>query len=183
MKNSSCRPFVLLVVATAVGTWSRAAGAYEEQWHFGAGLGVASFPRVDGGLAPALGAHGVYDISDMFDARVELTASEHEFVPGRTTRLYSVAAGLAYKLDVQEWVPYAGIMGGYYAFSAEPWPAPLEETELGLSIPLGLDYTFSPSFGMGAQLRYHGFVSEPLGGIGDAPYFTALLRAELRLGR
>lgn len=171
----------LASVLVAVGL-PRTAAAYEEQWHFGGGIGVAEFVGLDSGRAPMLGVHAAYDVSDMFDVRVELGAAEHEFVEGSSTRLYSVAAGAIYKLDVLEWVPYFGILGGYYAFSGGPWPSHLAERELGVSIPLGLDYTFSRTFGVGAQIRYHGFQSDPLGGVGDAPYFSAMLRAEYRLG-
>lgn len=167
-----------LVVLLASG----AAHAYEEQWHFGGGVGAASFAGSDTGWAPALGAHAAYDVSDMFDARVELLGSQHELEPGMTTRFYSVAAGFTYKVDVLEWVPYAGILGGLYAFDGEVRPEKLGQRELGISIPLGLDYTFSRTFGVGAQVRYHGFLGDPLSSLGDAPHFSALLRAEYRLG-
>lgn len=158
------------------------ARAYEEQWHFGGGFGVASFVRSDAALAPLIGAHAAYDVSDIFDLRVELLAAEHEFIPGEPTHFYSAAAGIVYKLDVLEWVPYVGILGGYYALDGPTWPSPLKQRELGVSIPLGLDYTFSRTFGMGAQIRYHGFMSDPMSSLSDAPYFTALLRAEYRAG-
>ncbi|MBK7585670.1 MAG: outer membrane beta-barrel protein [Myxococcales bacterium] len=158
------------------------ARAYEEQWHVGAGLGAAEFVGSESGLAPMLGVHAAYDVSDMFDFRIELGAARHEFVDGEVTTLYSAGAGVVYKLDVLEWVPYVGILGGYYAFSGGRWPSHLKQRELGVSIPLGLDYTFSRTFGVGAQIRYHGFQSDPLSGVGDAPYFSALLRAEYRIG-
>lgn len=158
------------------------AHAYEEQWHFGGGVGAGEF--VNGGhpMAPMLGVHVAYDVSDMFDFRLELGGSQHEFLPERATRLYSASAGVVYKLDVLEWVPYAGILGGYHAFSGGPWPRHLKQHEFGVSIPLGLDYTLSRTFGLGVQIAYHGFLSDPLGGVGDAPYFTTLVRAEYRLG-
>jgi hypothetical protein len=168
-----------LAVALAV---AGQAHAYEEQWHFGGGLGAAEFVNGGSPIAPMLGAHVAYDVSDMFDFRLELGAAQHEFLPDRPTRLYSAAGGVVYKLDVLEWVPYAGILGGYYAFSGGPWPSHLKQRELGVSIPLGLDYTLSRTFGLGAQISYHGFMSDPLGGVGDAPYFSALLRAEFRYG-
>lgn len=170
------------LVALAVVATAQQARAYEEQWHFGGGVGAASFARTDTGLAPVLGAHVSYDISDTFDARLELLAAQHEFVEGESTRFYSAGAGLVYKIDVLEWVPYIGILGGLYAFDGRTWPAPLKQRELGISIPLGLDYTFSRTFGVGAQIRYHGFLSDPMSSLGDAPYFSALLRAEYRAG-
>lgn len=171
-----------LGVALVAASVPRTASAYEEQWHFGGGIGAAKFVGTDYGTAPMLGLHVAYDVSDMFDLRLELGAAEHEVVAERPTRLYSASAGIVYKLDVLEWVPYFGILGGYYAFTGGPWPGHLKQRELGASIPLGLDYTLSRRFGLGAQLSYHGFQSDPLGGVGDAPYFTALLRAEYRHG-
>jgi len=179
----SPRRAALVAAAAAVVTFVAVpASAWDEQWHFGGGVGVASFARTDATWAPTVGAHAAYDLNDMFDARVELLGSQHQFVDGVTTRFYSVAAGFTYKVDVSDWVPYAGILGAIYAFDGEVWPRQLKQRELGISIPIGLDYAVSHSFGLGAQLRYHGFLSDPLSSLGDAPYFSALLRAEYRVG-
>jgi len=177
-----CRTLAAIAVLGVLLSTSGPALAYEEQWHFGGGLGAATFARTDSGWAPAAGAHAAYDVTDMFDLRVELLGSQHEFVDGMATRFYSVAAGFTYKVDVMEWVPYAGILGGIYAFDGEVWPSPLQKRELGISVPLGLDYTFSRTFGVGAQLRYHGFMSDPISSLEDAPHFSLLLRAEYRAG-
>ncbi len=72
--------------------------------------------------ALVFGGYGAYGLSDMFDANLELMASGHEFVPGQTTRVYSAAAGLTYKVDVIEWVPYVGGLLGWYAFDGGPAP-------------------------------------------------------------
>ena len=183
MSARMCRPprFALSFVLVAA-TVSATAAAYEEQWHFGGGIGAAKFVGTEHGTAPMLGLHVAYDVSDMFDFRLELGAAEHTLAAETSTRLYSASAGVVYKLDVLEWVPYFGILGGYYAFTSGPWPSHLKQREFGVSIPLGLDYTLSRRFGLGAQIAYHGFQSDPLGGVGDAPYFTALLRAEYRYG-
>lgn len=158
--------------------------ATEGQLHTGAGVGVVSFTRSDAPVAPAVGVHAAYELSDMFDARIELLGSQHEFVEGQKTRFYSATGGLTYKLDVIDIVPYAGILGGVYAFDgfypyAEAQP---RKVQLGISIPLGLDYTVSTHFGLGLQLRYHGILSDPLKDERDGPIFSALLRAEYRFG-
>lgn len=165
-----------------VGLMSPPARATEGQWHVGGGLGVASFAKSDRGTGPALGVHGAYELSDMFDAQLELSAASFSFADGETTRFYGVMAGLHYKIDVIEWVPYFGLYGGLFRFDGDLRPAPLQERELGIAVPLGMDYSFSRSFAVGAQLRYHGFMSDPLSSLGDAPLFTALLRAEGRFG-
>ncbi|HMR04340.1 MAG TPA: outer membrane beta-barrel protein [Polyangiaceae bacterium] len=158
------------------------ASAAEGQWHLGGGLGAASFARTDSGFGPALGVQAAYELSDMFDIHLEFSASQHSFVEGINTRFYGANAGFIYKVDVIEWVPYLGLYAGVFRFDGDVIPAPLQRTELGIGVPLGLDYSFSRSFAVGAQGRYHGFMSDPMDSIGDAPYFLALLRAEYRWG-
>ena len=173
------RPIFVSLATLAIAT---PAAAIEGQWHVGGGAGAATFARTDTGWAPLLGIHGAYELSDMFDARVELSASRHSFVDETTTDFYAVDAGLTYKVDVIEWVPYFGLLGGYYAFNGDVWPAPLKNRELGIMIPLGLEYVPSRTFAAALQVAYHGFLSDPLNSVGDAPYVTILLRAEYRIG-
>ena len=68
--------------------------------------------------------------------------------------------GLAYKVDVIEWVPYIGVRAGYYRFGDAP---PLKEFPPGkayaqgggsIGTMLGVDYAFSRSAGIGAELDY-----------------------------
>jgi hypothetical protein len=182
LPQSTSRTALALAALVLVTVVTVPARAWDEQWHFGGGVGAATFAGTDSAWAPAAGLHVAYDLNDMFDGRVELLGSQHQFVDGVTTRFYSVAAGFTYKVDVSDWVPYAGILGAIYAFDGEVWPRQLKQRELGISIPIGLDYALSHSVGLGAQLRYHGFLSDPLSSLGDAPYFSALLRAEVRVG-
>ncbi len=177
-------PSSLMTAAAALAavSWGPPASAAEGQWHVGGGLGAATFSNTDSGFGPAVGLQGAYELSDMFDIHFELSASQHQFVDGVSTNFYGVNAGFVYKIDIIEWVPYLGLYGGVYRFNNEVFPAPLKQTELGIGVPLGLDYSFSRNFAVGAQLRYHGFMSDPMDSLGDAPYFLALLRAEYRWG-
>jgi hypothetical protein len=159
------------------------ARAIEGQWHVGGGIGAATFARTDTGFGPLLGIHAAYELDDMFDARLELSASRHQFADDLSTDFYGAALGFTYKVDVIEWVPYVGLLVGYYAFSSELRPAPLAQRELGIMVPLGLEYVPSSSWALGLQIAYHGFLSDPMDSLGDAPYVTALLRAEARFGR
>ncbi|MBX3128289.1 MAG: outer membrane beta-barrel protein [Polyangiaceae bacterium] len=181
MARLMLRLLTLLVVAVVVG-WPGAARAAEGQWHVGAGLGAATFSGTGSGFGPALGLQGAYELTDMFDLHLELSASQHELAPATSTRFYGASAGAVYKVDVIEWVPYFGLYAGVYRFDGEVIPTPLKQTELGIAVPLGLDYSFSRSFAVGVQLRYHGFLSDPMSSLGDAPYFLGLLRAEYRPG-
>ncbi len=167
-------------IALAVTVAESSAHAFERQWHFGGGLGAASYEGTDGGIAPALGLHAAYGLSDMFDARIELLGSHHTSANDESLDVLSAAAGVTYKLDVIEWIPYAGLFAGYYYFRGEPEPE--FRHDLALSVQLGLDYAWSRSFGLGVALRYHGFMLDAPSSFTDAAYFTGLLRAEYRFG-
>jgi hypothetical protein len=180
-------PFSALVLVLP-----RTAHAFENQWHLGAGLGVATLSGSEYKTGPAAGLHGAYGLSDTFDLRIELLASHHTLDVGDETReaptaqLLSAAAGVAYKVDVLEWIPYAGLLGGYAAFLGDS-PSDLGlsapgDQELTVSVVLGIDYAHSRSFGLGAQLRYTGFLSDLPDSLADAQYFALLLRAEYRWG-
>lgn len=168
-------------VAFAVGMLASHNGsAFEHQWHVGGGLGTASYAEGDSGISPAVGLHAAYGISDMFDLRLELLASRHGEDSGESLTIFSGAFGLAYKIDILEWIPYVGVLAGYYRFSGEPRPE--FRNNAALSAILGLDYAWSRSFGTGAQLRYHGLLLEAPRSFQDAAYFTGTLRAEYRFG-
>ncbi len=169
-----CAGLVTLSASVALGS--------EGQWHVGGGLGGAAFTSQDSGYAPAANLQFAYELDDMFDVQLELSAAQFSFIEGTTTRFYGAMAGVTYKVDVIEWVPDFGLYGGLFSFDGPVWPAPLKKQELGIAVPLGLDYSVSRSFAVGAQIRYHGFMSDPMSSLSDAPYFVALLRAEYRWG-
>jgi hypothetical protein len=145
--------------------------AFERQWHLGAGVGVVK-PDQGYPTGPALSLHAAYGLSDVFDARFELRSSLHE-QNGRTA-LTQAALGLAYKLDIIEWVPYFGVRGGYYRFSSEP-VAPLSNGGGLLGGFAGVDYAFSRSAAVGLEVDYDMLLPE-----GGA--YAAVLRAEYRWG-
>ncbi len=151
--------------------------ASEGQWHLGGGPAVQRF--TGGETAPALQGVGAYEWSDSFDLRLELLGAAPRLEPGALQA--SVAVGAAYKLDVIEWVPYFGLLLGYYELGSAR-PAPLAARELGLSIPLGLDYALSRQLVLGLQLRYHAFLSELPQTLGEASLLSAGLRLEGRWG-
>jgi hypothetical protein len=159
---------------------AHSAGAFERQWHLGAGLGASSYAGTDAGISPAIGAYGAYGLSDMFDLRLELVGSHHEAESDRNLDIFSVSGGVAYKLDVLEWIPYAGVLGGYYYFRGDPEPE--FENDLALSLILGLDYAWSRSLGFGVALQYHGLLLGAPESFTEAAYFTGLFRIETRFG-
>jgi len=154
----------LLVVSTP-------ARAFERQWHFGGGLGLAA-PSDGYGAGPALGIHGAYGLSDVFDARLELQASRNE-AGSLPVWFYGARAALAYKLDVIQWIPYGGVSAGGFAIA---WDGgSLLRPSVGALV--GLDYAASRHVGLGVV------------GTGDYVFvdsgvtvLCALLRAEYRFG-
>jgi hypothetical protein len=160
---------------------ARPVSAFERQWHLGGAVGAGLFSDADTDAGPLLGIYGAYGLSDMFDAKLELNGGTHGHTDGRVN-LVSVSAGLAYKLDVIEWIPYFGAQAGYYYLSGDVLPGELSHHELGLSFELGLDYALSRATAAGVQLRYHGFLHEPMSSLADAPYWGGLLRLEHRWG-
>ena len=147
------------------------ARAFERQWHVGGGFGVAS---ASGGydMGLALGLHGAYGISDVFDARLELQGSRNYFgdIP---VSLFLARAGLAYKLDVLQWIPYAGGSAG--AFSAV-WDggATIKPCAGGF---VGLDYAISRHVGVGGFFSFDYVFANP-----NLAVTTGLVRGEYRFG-
>lgn len=172
---------VALLLSLAILATAPVASAFERQWHVGGGGGVAILAEPGAKAGPLVGLHGAYGISDEFDVRVALLGSAHR-LDGEPFDLYAATAGLAYKLDVLSWIPYAGVALGYYRLGKGPRPGDLSPNEPGFSVDLGLDYAVIRHFGVGVELRYHGFLGEGFTSLGDAPYFTGLLRAEYRWG-
>lgn len=150
------------------------AQAFEKQWRVGGGAGLATLRHAP--VGPALDLHGAYGLNDMFDAQLELLWSRHGGADG--TDILSASAGLSYKIDVFEWVPYVGLLGGYYHYLGAPGPDGESGPEPGASIVLGLDHLFTRNFSMGAQVRWHASFADGVA----FPYFNALLRAEYRWG-
>lgn len=187
------RAGVCLGALLSLVTSSSISQAFERQWHLGAGLGLGGFGRVagssvpfsdDGLKLPMVGAHAAYGLSDMFDARLELTWGLHSLDGSpdvvdpelEQTHVVSAATGLSYKLDVIEWIPYLGLLAGYYGYFGGPALAsdglkPGGGGDLGASLILGLDHALSRDVAVGVQLRYHRLLA-------GEDYFTAQLRVE-----
>ena len=173
--------------------WVAPAQAFERQWHLGAGLGVANFPQIENSGAPfngeslkppAVGLYTAYGISDYFDWRLELTwglhsldgAPEEPVADLETTHVVSASSGLSYKLDVIDWIPYLGLMVGYYGYFGGPHLTSdgLAEgggSDAGASLILGLDHAVNRDFAVGIQLRYDRLLS-------GQDYFIGQLRFE-----
>ncbi len=145
--------------------------AFERQWHVGGGFGVAS-ESGDHDLGLVLGLHGAYGLSDVFDVRLELQGSRND-IGGIPVSLYFARAGLAYKLDVLEWIPYVGgSAGGLSAVWDDG--ATIRPCAGGF---VGLDYAVSRHVGVGGFFALDYVFANPNLVVG-----TGLVRGEYRFG-
>ena len=162
---------------------SAPACAFEREWHTGAGLGISAYPRYYP-VGPALGLNAAYGISDVFDLKLELLRSEHNYSAGPALTAvkavpYSAVLGLSYKLDVLQWIPYFAVLGGYSHISgALPTGEPFRRDDAILAVVLGLDYAVNRSFGLGASLR----TDMRLLTWSEGEAVTSMLRAEYHWG-
>ena len=142
----------LLVLSTLV-LFPGRAQAFEREWHLGGGVGAA-IPSGDYDLGPALELYAAYGVSDVFDLRLELAGSRHGIEQGDSVQLFSGVLGLVYKIDIIQWVPWAGVTGGYYLVTPTPLPlAGLPESSFCRGVTAGIDYALTRSVGLGASFR------------------------------
>jgi len=162
--------------AAVFGLVARPALAFERQWHVGAAAGVTGGHGLS--LGPALGAYAAYGLSDVFDARLELTARGYHVGSTQNPNALTAMAGLVYKLDVLRWVPWGGVYAGYQAMlGAPPAELPFKRGDVTLGLGGGLDYAFSRQYGCGASARLDQGLT-----VTQARSFEALFRFEYRWG-
>ncbi|MFZ5889959.1 MAG: hypothetical protein ACOY0T_02735 [Myxococcota bacterium] len=154
---------------------SRPAHAFEGLWHLGMGAGV-SVPNDPYRAAAALSLHGAYGISDVFDVRLTATGSLLHLSPdgGRQNSLSLGTLGIAYKLDIIEWIPYCGVRAGFFVFGKAPEGGAARQGG-ALGGMCGIDYAFSRSAALGVELSRDFLLPE-------GHVFGALLHAEYRWG-
>lgn len=169
------------------------AEAFERQWHVGSGIGITAYPH-HFSAGPALGLNGAYGISDVFDLKLELLGSYHTFResslrPRQSAQPYSAVAGVSYKLDVLQWIPYGALLVGYQHIAGSlplakpllPGQAPVNafrRDDALATLVLGLDYALSRDWGLGASLRTDFLLTS----LETGGAFTTLLRAEYHWG-
>jgi|SRR5688572_18332095 len=165
-----------ILVTLALWLPSPTAHAFEEQWHVGGGIGAVSASESRLGLGPAVNLYGAYGLDDMFDVKLDFSASSHAFeVAGGTMErrgIYTGTLGISYKLDVIEWIPYFGVQLGWL-HSDLPEDLDMGSSGWLLGGMIGLDYAITSSWGVGVVNQYH----MPLEGGGLVSLF---LRTEYR---
>ncbi len=146
-----CRLLFALSSFAVVVSFAGGASAFEKQWRFGGGAGVI-VPSEPYALGPAVGAYGAYGVSDVFDVKLELSLARATAEPDLASFMYGAYGGLAYKLDVIQWIPYIGVRAGAVGVSdAAP---PFEALSPSVGGIAGVDYALSRSLGFGLELSF-----------------------------
>ncbi|MGA7124192.1 MAG: hypothetical protein WBY94_29085 [Polyangiaceae bacterium] len=162
-------------LSAAVWSTAASAGAVEREQHLGADIGgsilVLSSKTELGG---SVGAHFAYGLTDAFNLMAEAAWSPVALgkmpqsaglgtSPGSIT---NVDIGVAYVLDVGQWVPYGGALVGGYALTG----GAISGASLlpGFVGALGLDYRFDRSWAAGVAFREHFLLTE----LSTYPSFT-----------
>jgi hypothetical protein len=181
MKRGRLFGFVLVALSALLAP--RRAAAFERQWHLGGGLGVTAYPKYYQ-VGPALGLNAAYGISDVFDVKLELLGGLNSYTAPKATESeraepWSAAAGLSYKLDILQWIPYGALLVGYQHISGRiPNAEPFKRDDALAAVVLGLDYAVSRDFGLGASVRADFLLASDDHSAG----FTPMLRAEYHWG-
>jgi hypothetical protein len=151
-----------LGVALAVVTFAPLAGAVERENHLGVDAG-ASMLVISGKGSPdvggTFGAHWTYGLTDAFNLMVDgswslvsLGEKPAKGVPDtHPSNVTGLDAGIAYVLDVLQWVPWGGLFAGGFALDGGTVPG--VRILPGWGIALGLDYRLSRSWAVGFSVR------------------------------
>lgn len=164
------RSLLGVVVGLAVALAAPSARAVEREHHIGIGTGLSLLKIGDKDtMDVGAGVTGfyTYGITDQFNLLIEGGTSlvalgeqrdAKDTPPTRPTTVSHAAAGVAYVLDVLQWVPYAGVLGGgtYFAGGTVAGGLVLPDAQ----IALGLDYKFSRRVAFGVALRQHLFLTK-----------------------
>jgi len=158
------------------------ARAFEREWHVGGGVGITAYPNYYG-AGPSLGLNAAYGISDVFDLKLELLGSSHSYSSGSSPsehgQAYSAVAGLSYKLDILQWIPYGAALVGFQHIAGPlPISEPFRRDDAIVAVVLGLDYAATRNFGLGVSLRTNFLLST----LDEGEAFTTMLRAEYHWG-
>lgn len=170
---------VLLAPATA-SAWERSQG-----FGLDAGLAVLSVNGESALVGVAYGMHYNLALTDQLDFAAELGGAFVDLNPvvtatsptDRPSMLWNGDAGLFYKLDIVQFVPYFGVLVGGYVLRGGSLPA--AQVLPGAELAVGGDYLLSRSWAVGLAIREHFLFTD----LGTYPsYLTVTARLEYTWG-
>lgn len=161
--------------------------AWERSQGFGldAGLAVLSISGENAELGISYGLHYSLALTDEFDFVTEAGGAVTDLHPivtptsptDRPSMLWNADAGLIYKLDIVQFVPYFGALVGGYVLNGGSMPAALVLP--GGEIAVGGDYLLTRRWAVGLSIREHFLFTD----LGTYPsYLTVAARVELNWG-
>jgi hypothetical protein len=154
------RGVTALAVLLAGAALARPAGAVERENGLGADVGPAVLVIADKGspdVGATVGLHYTYGLSDAFNfvasAGWSLVALDETTGPNHPTSMTNVNAGVAYVLDVLQWVPWISLeLGGY---TMQGGTVAGVRLDAGAAVGLGLDYRLNRSWTVGVVVHQH----------------------------
>ena len=180
----------LAIVAVVLGEvvfTPRAAHALERSQGFGldAGLAVLSVSGESAEVGISYGLHYSLALTDQFDFVSELGGAIVDLSPvvtptsplDRPSMLWNADAGVIYKLDIVQFVPYFGALAGGYVLNGGSLPS--TKVLPGGELAVGADYLLSRQWAVGLAIREHFLFTD----LGTYPsYLTVTARVELTWG-
>jgi hypothetical protein len=165
----------------------RAAEALERSQGFGldAGLAVLSVSGQSAEIGISYGLHYSIALSDQFDFVAEAGGSIVDLDPivapmaptNRPAMIWNADAGLIYKLDIVQFVPYFGALAGGYILNGGSLVS--TEVQPGVELAVGADYLLSRKWAVGLAIREHFLFTD----LSDFPsYLTVTGRVEYTWG-
>lgn len=167
MKTGTAKIFVAHAALLCGLFATRTAAAVERQHHLGLGTGVTLLGAAESpvSLGGAVGAFYTYGLTDQFNLLVEGSfalqsvsdsprSDKDPSIPKVRPRFVGGGgAGLAYVLDVLQWVPYGGVLFGVNTFHGGTLDKSVVSPDAVLA--LGLDYQFGRRVTLGGAFRQH----------------------------
>jgi len=156
---------VALAVALAFLVLASPARAVEREHAIGVDAGGAIFMVADKSspdIGGSAGLHYTYGLSDAFNlvanagwslVALNETLSDPSTPRTRPTNVTNVDVGVAYVLDVLQWVPWGALEAGGYALQGGTIAG--VQVLPGAAIALGLDYRLNRSWAIGVEAREH----------------------------
>jgi hypothetical protein len=177
-------PALVLAVALLA---PRTARALERGQGFGldAGLAVLSVSGQSAEVGISYGLHYSIRLTDQFDFVSEVGGSIVDLDPivvpmsptNRPAMIWNADAGVIYKLDIVQFVPYFGVLAGGYILNGGSLVS--TEVQPGAELAVGADYLLSRRWAVGLAIREHFLFTD----LGDFPsYLTVTGRLELTWG-